>query len=61
MPDNAAALARAFTLKQTLYRQFYRPELLVTADNLDRLPLVVGGKQGEGANDIAFCGTYVKI
>ncbi len=42
VPDNTAALARALALKQSFHRQFNGAELLITANDLDRLPLVVG-------------------
>ena len=52
MPDNAAALAGVGTFQQALHPQFHRPELLVAAHDLDGLTLVVGGKEGKGADQI---------
>ena len=52
VPDDAAALAGVLAFQQALHRQLHRAELLVAAHDLDRLAFVVGGKQGEGADQI---------
>ena len=52
VPDDAAALAGALAFQEALHRQLDGAELLVAPHDLDRLALVVGGEQGEGADDV---------
>ena len=52
VPDDAAALAGVRAFQQALDRQLDRAELLVAAHDLDGLAFVVGGKEGEGADQI---------
>ena len=52
MPDDAAALAGVLACQQALHGQLDGAELLVAAHDLDRLALVVGRKEGEGADQV---------
>ena len=52
MPDDAAAFTGVLAVKQALHRQLHRSELLVAADYPDRLALVVGGEESEGADQV---------
>ena len=52
VPDDAAALAGITAFDQPLHRQLHRAELLVAADDLDRLALVIRREQREGPNQV---------
>ena len=52
MPDDAAALPWALACQKAFDRQFDGAELLVAAHDLDGLTLIVGRKEGEGADEV---------
>ena len=52
MPNDAATLAGIAAFEQLLHRQLHRAELLVAADDLDRLALVIRREQREGRNQV---------
>ena len=52
MPDDAAAFARALSLQQAFYRKLHGAELLVVPHHFDGRTLLVGGEEGEGADDV---------